>query len=277
MPKLTITALNSDVSIQDPFPSEGQLSIRILAGTTSVLEYVHFAQLQRISSTLVALEALEKIEYSIEASDQDSRAQEADLQGLPNIDFIDSPTIAVAGQTGIKMSGPAIEGFLQLFATLDLGDGSDPNAVVGVRSLLPGYEGNKYEVEVVDDGSSGFSVAVAADKITVELGGTTQTATAVAAAINAEATAKTMVFCTAGGTGASNVALQALANLAGGVGEGILLTCGGFACTITAITVGPVTEIVFDVPALTGILANYIVSLQLRANAKMYVMSVLTV
>lgn len=277
MPKLTITALTSDVNVQDPYPSEGQLALRVLAGTTSILEYIHFAQLQRMSPQLVALETARKIEYAIEVSDQDSRAQEADLEGLPNIDYIDSPTVAVAGQVGIKMYGPVIEGFRQLFAELDLGDGSDPNAVVGVRSLLPGYDGNKYEVEIVDDGISGFSVSVAADKITVELGGTTQTATAVTGAINAEATAKTMVFCTAGGTGASNVAVQALANLAGGVGSGILLTCGGFACTITAITPGTPTEIVFDVPALAPILASQIVSLQLRANAKMYVMSVPTV
>jgi len=277
MPKLTITALNSDVSIQDPFPAEGQLSVRILAGTSHVMDYVHWAQFQRIAAQLVALEAAGKLEYAVEASDLDSRAQEADLEGLPNIDYIDTPTVAVAGQVGIKMYGPVIEGFQQLFAELDLGDGSDPNAVVSVRALLPGYDGNKYEVEVVDTGGGGLTIAVAADKITVDQGGSGSDAGTVAGAINADATAKTMVFCAAGGTGLGVVAVQALANLEGGVGSGITLTCGGFPCTITAITPGTPTEIVFDVPALAPIVASQIVSLQLRANAKMYVMSVPTV
>ncbi len=275
MPKLTITALSSDVNVQDPYPSEGQLAIRVKAGTTSVLDYIHFAQLQRMSPQLVALEAAAKIEYSIEVSDQDSRAQEADLEGLPNIDYIDSPTIAVAGQTGIKMFGPVIEGYKQLFATLDLGDRvAAINSAIAIRSLLPGYDGNKYSVEVVDSGSGGLAVSVTLDKVSVNLGGATSDGTTVTAAINAEATAKTMVFATALGTGAGTVVVQAEASLEGGLGSGILITCGGFPCVITAIVTGTPTEITFDVPALSPIVATDIMSLQLRSNAKMYVLSV---
>lgn len=277
MPKLTITALASDVNIQDPYPAEGQLSLKIGAGQTKTLDFIHWAQFQRIGPQLAALEAALKLEYQVSVSPLDSRPQESDLEGLPNIDYLDQASVAVAGQVGLKLYGPVLEGYGQEFATLDLGDGSDPNAVVTVRALLPGYDGNKYSVEVVDTGGGGLAVSVAADKITVDQGGSASDATAVTGAINAHATAKTMVFCTAGGTGGGTVAVQAEANLADGVGSGIALTCGGFPCTITAITPGTPTEIVFDVPALAPIVASQIVSLQLRSNAKMYVMSVPTV
>jgi hypothetical protein len=277
MPKVTITALGTDINIQDPFPAEGQLSVKVAAGTSKTLDYVHWAQLQRIAPQMVALEGAKKLEYSIEASARDTRAQESDLEGLPNIDYVDTDTIAVAGQIGINMLGPAIEGYQQPFATLDLSDGTDPNAVVEVRSLLPGYDGNKYSVEVVDTGGGGLTVAVVADKITIDQGGSASDAGTVATAVNVDATAKTMVFCTAGGTGLGVVAAQTEANLAGGIGEGITLTCGGFPCTITTIVVGAQTRITFDVPALAPIIANQMVSLQLRSNAKMYVMSLPTV
>lgn len=277
MPKLTITALTNDVNIQDPYPAEGQLSLKVAAGQTKTIDFIHWAQFQRIGPQLEALESARKLEYQVSVSPLDSRPQESDLEGLPNIDYLEAASIAVAGASGVKMHGPILEGYGQEFATLDLGDGSDPNAVVTVRALLPGYDGNKYSVEVVDTGGGGLAISVAADKITVDQGGSGSDATTVAGAINGHGTASTMVFCTAGGTGGGTVALQDETNLTGGIGSGVTLTCGGFPCTITAITPGTPTEIVFDVPALAPIVASQIVSLQLRSNAKMYVMSVPTV
>lgn len=278
MPKLTITALNSDVNIQDPYPAEGQFSLKVAAGQTKTVDFLHWAQFQRIGPQLATLEAAHKLTYHVGVSPLDSRPQEADLEGLPNIDYLDQPTIAVAGQVGLKLYGPKLEGYGQIFATLDLGNRAiDIDAVVEVRALLPGYDGNKYSVEVVDTGGGGLTVAVAVDKITVDQGGSGSDATTVAAAINAHVTAKTMVFCSVPGTGANVVAVKTETNLAGGVGSGVTLTCGGFPCTITAITPGTPTEIVFDVPALAPIVASQIVALQLRANAKMYTLSVPTV
>ncbi|RLI85478.1 MAG: hypothetical protein DRP01_06125, partial [Archaeoglobales archaeon] len=166
MPKLIITAKDQgDVIVQDPFPAEGQLSLKIPKGTTKEL-LVTKAQHQRMKYQLGALELNGMLTYEVESEDYDTRAADADLAGLPNIDYIDSPTIAVAGQTGIEMFGPNLTADC-FFGEAVLGDAVvTPNAAIEITAVLPGYQGNEISVAVIDSGGGGLSVAVVGSAIT---------------------------------------------------------------------------------------------------------------
>ena len=277
MPKLIITAKEKgDVIVQDPFPAEGLLTLTIPKGTTKEL-VVSKGQHQRMKYQLAALELNGMLTYDVEFEDFDTRSENADLEGLPNIDYVTTNTVAVAGQTGIDMFGPNIQGENE-FASLVIGDAAYPDRSIEVTALLPGYQGNEISVEVVDTGGGGLSVAVAAKKITVDQGGSGSDATTVKAAIDGYAAAAALVTTALLGTGGDVVATQDEAYLEGGLGAGIFITCGGFPCTITAIdlTVSP-PKITFDVPALAPIVAAQMVALQLRSGAKLYTLSLPTV
>lgn len=278
MPKLIITAKDhGDVIIQDPFPAEGQLSLKIPKGTTKEI-VVTKSQHQRMKHQLGTLELNGMLTYDVEAEAYDTRAENADLEGLPNIDYIDSASVAVAGQVGINMFGPNIEG-ANLFAGIVVGDDvALPNAAIEVAALLPGYQGNDISIEVVDTGGGGLSVAVVGSKITVDLGGATSNATTVKAAIDGSGPAAALVTTALSGTGAGTVVIQAEALLTGGAGAGIFITCGGFPCTVTAIDLAVTPpKITFDVPALAPIIASQLVALQLRSGAKLYTITAPTV
>lgn len=278
MPKLIITAKDKgDVIVQDPFPAEGLKGITIPRNTTKEL-IVSKSQHQRMRYLLATLELNGMLTYDVEAEDYDTRASNADYAGLPNIDYIDTPTIAVAGQTGIEMFGPMIQGE-NLISSLVLGDAVVyPNASIQVDALLPGYQGNEISVEVIDSAGGGLSVSVVANKITIDLGGATSTATTVKAAIDGSGPAAALVTTSLPGTGAGTVVIQVEGLLEGGAGAGVFITCGGFPCTITAIdTAVTPPKITFDVPALAPIVAAQVVALQLRSAAKLYSLSVVTV
>ncbi len=278
MPKLIITAKDQgDVIVQDPFPAEGQLSLKIPKGTTKEL-LVTKAQHQRMKYQLGALELNGMLTYEVESEDYDTRAADADLAGLPNIDYIDSPTIAVAGQTGIEMFGPNLTADC-FFGEAVLGDAVvTPNAAIEITAVLPGYQGNEISVAVIDSGGGGLSVAVVGSAITVDLGGATSNATTVKAAIDGSAPAAALVTTSLPGTGAGTVVVQSETSLVGGAGAGVFITCGGFPCTITAIDLAVTPpKIVFDVPALSPIVASQLVALQLRSGAKLYTITAPTV
>lgn len=184
-----------------------------------------------------------------------------------------SASIGTIGGAGLAF---AIVGqnFLQgqSFATASLGTG---NAGLDFAAVIPGVGGNSISVEVVDSGSGGLAVAVVSNAITIDLGGATPNATAVAAAVNGDAAASLLVECTAGGTGAGTVVVEAATLLTGGLGAegrqglGVQLYVGGLAQAITAqVTDTAIAGLINDGTGLAQneVASVWVVSDEVRSN-----------
>lgn len=266
MPKLTITAKTGSVSVQDPFPADGQLVLEVPSGTTENID-VTWSQLQRLRPMLTSLEVGGFISYGVEATDLDARAEEADLAGLPYVSGMDLATTALAAGavTGAKVLGTGLLAG-QTKATCQVGNTSDANGYIDIEAILPGSESNDYSV-AIDPSLSGTgpTVAVVAGKITVSVDPATADYTAVAGAINGDAVAKTMVKATAGGTGASLATTAYDVQLTGGQGGGIALTLGGVSATITATSDA---EVVYDAD-LSGLTTGDFAAIEFRSGAKL--------
>jgi len=271
--KLTVESIEKQVTIQDPYPAEGQFGMDIPAGG-SVSASISWSTLQRIAEQLSSLEASETILWSVESESGDTRSQQSDAAGLPQIALIDFSALTAAGLTDQKMLGSNLIAN-QTFASALVGSVDTPNASFTVRTVLPGAEGNKYSVKVIDSGGvGGLAVAMDGDVLVIDFDGDTPDATTVGGAVTSAVGGTFLV--TQEGTGADAVALQDETDLEGGAGDGITLTAAGLPCTITAIdeSASP-QEITFDTPNISAIASvGDTAKIVLRSGAKISDVSV---
>lgn len=180
------------------------------------------------------------------------------------------PTVGkVTGGMALSLGGVPVtagvvgSGFLQnqAKATLTKGTGTASLAFTANR---PGTPGNAISVEIVQ-GVGSLAISVTSQKITVTLAAAGSTANAVKAAVDAHATAKTMVQVVSGGAGTVLVSAEAL--LTGGTGDGVEVKIND----IEQQVVGAVTDtaIPMVVSALTGSAAGDSVALQVKSNGVM--------
>jgi hypothetical protein len=202
-----------------------------------------------------------------------STGEVGDLRGDIESAFVKSdgrvgfPFISrVPGGMGLSLAGVPItcgvvgSGFLQgqSKATLTAGTGTSSLAFTANR---PGTPGNSISVAVVA-GSGSLSVGVVGQAITVTLAAGGSTANAVKAAVDAHATAKTLVQVVSGGTG--SVAALAATNLSGGTGAGFEVKING----IEQQVVGSLTDTALPlvVSDLTGCAATDAAILRVSSN-----------
>ncbi|RKY28733.1 MAG: hypothetical protein DRP83_00095 [Planctomycetota bacterium] len=134
MPKLIAAALINDVTIQDPFPTDDKLVISLphrAAGAppTFVETDVTRGQLERLRDQMVGLESQGLIRWSVEASDEDERADEFGYEGLPMLSWIDiaaNPLSVGGGVAGGTITGINLLGG-QVKDHVTFGDVADPN------------------------------------------------------------------------------------------------------------------------------------------------------
>jgi len=163
MPKLTVTNLTppgvtpayllADICIQDPFPAEGRLVLQIPAGATKSI-VLEMGQLQRIKPLLVAAQQAGGIQWSVEATDEDPRAEEADLMGGPVIDVVDTgttPITAGAANIGSVATGSGLlMGMVQSIRRLF--DPATPLAdYLDIQAIDPGIAGDDIGVVLIND------------------------------------------------------------------------------------------------------------------------------
>jgi hypothetical protein len=280
MLQLTVTAKNSEVVLQDPFPSDGKWSVTVLPGTTKSVA-ISWDQFQRIASQVAALELANYCTVSIESlSLGEIRGQENDLVGMPALDHIKTAaggggaSITAAGVANLWLIGDQLLG-QQTIASAILGNVLTPNARVKFYAATPGIQGNDLDVVITDDGGPGsLAITVATTHVAIELHGTAPTASALATAINTAVTgARGTVYAVAQGTGAGTVIPVALTPLTGGSGAGMSATLCGQPCTIVyayagALVTDPHT-VVIDTPDVTSIAAvGEAAVLYLRSGSK---------
>jgi len=148
--------------------------------------------------------------------------------GAPELDLYDNggtATLTAAGQATVFRGRNLTQG--QAFSHLVLG------ASLDIIAEVPGVAGNAIQVEVVDTGGAGPStVAYAAGVLTIDLVGLTPNEDAIAALINAGASAWTGILRANSGGGPA-FGVVAATNLAGGSGSGFTVTAAGEACALT--------------------------------------------
>jgi hypothetical protein len=180
------------------------------------------------------------LRWSIIADGADDRAQPEGLQGLPTLNEYQAANYSSGTPgtdkvaTGTNLLGNQVKATAQLFSgtkRLDL------------EAVVPGAPGNGISCEIITP-SATLDVSVSGTKITVRPASGGSTVSAIAAAINAHASAKLLVQATEGVAGTVTAAV-AETHLADGVGPGVSLTIGGTACAITELLTGSIT---FDPP-----------------------------
>jgi hypothetical protein len=223
--------------------------------------------LQRIAPQLRDLESsvikddignvLVGFRWSVLADGADDRAQTEGLAGLPNI--VELQAVAYDNSSGLTDAIATGTGLLgnQVKATTQLFSGAKR---LDVAAVLPGAPGNSLSAAIgTPTGTGSPAVSVVGGLVTVTPIAVGNTVAELAAAINADATAKLMVKATVGVAGSITAAVAAKA-LTGGIGAGVSLTMGGTACVIKELLTDKVT---FDAP--TGIsAASRIVPLDYR-------------
>ena len=264
MLKVTITANDSPVTIQDPRPvtqnNNEQAVVSVLENTTREM-VMQWGQLERIQGQLTALANLGLLSFVIEpvgvaGGVAEFAEQNANLDA-PSIDGVDNggAAITVAGDTFDVYGANLLGGQVQASATVaaDTALGS-----VLLEALNPGYAGNLYDFEVVDSGSGGLAVTHSTVDgrivISIDLGGsTTEDCTGVAAAINTDMAG--LVFATVVDTGSTVISTeQAVTPLTGGIGTGLTVFLAGIACVVDAIDItgAPQYKITVTSPAVGG-------------------------
>jgi len=283
MLKVTITAYDSPVTIQDPRPvtqNNNEQAVVSVAPNTTREMIMQWGQLERIQSQLTALANLSLISFVIEPVGladgvSEFAEQNANLDS-PSIDGVDNggAAITVAGDTFDIYGNKLLGGQVQASATVaaDTSAGS-----VLLESLNPGYAGNLYDFEVVDSGSGGLAVthSTVAGRIviSIDLGGSTsETCTGVGSAIDTDMAG--LVKATVVGTGSTVISTeQDVTPLTGGIGTGISVALAGFACTVDAIDISadPLHKITVTSPAVGGygLAAGDTAVLKVVSNTKM--------
>lgn len=222
--------------------------------------------LQRLTPQLQALETptyksdgttiLTGIRWAVLADDAlDDRSMPEGLAGLPSLNEFQAANYSTGGgATDAVATGTGLLGN-QLKASLQVLVGT---ARLDLEAVAPGAPGNSISFEYVTP-SSTLLVTVTGNKISVRPAAAGSTVSAIAAAINAHASAKLLVQATEGVAGTVTAAYTEK-YLSGGKGPGVSLTLNGTACVLTAVTD---TQLTFDIP--TGIsAASRIVPLEYR-------------
>ena len=278
MIKLTVTAIDHSVTLQDPRPvtqnNEEQAVISVEAGISKGIN-MQWGQFERLAKQLTDLASLGMCTFIVESADGPGYAAQADAPSNPMLDLVTGTITAAAGITGGILTGVNLMSG-QIQASLEI-NGDAGTGLITVTSLTPGFPGNLIDVEIVDSGSGGLAVTSATVSgrtvITVDLGGSSsETVTTVAAEISSVMAG--VVAAVASGTGSDAIAVpQDKAALTGGIGSGMTLTVGGAAATVTAIdlTTPTAETITFDVGAV-GV-AGDVATILLRSNEKMTIAS----
>ena len=223
---------------------------------------------QRIAEKLKALETLQwntdgdvvlvGIRWSVLASDAgDDRGMQEGLAGLPSLNEAQVANYSTGGGASDAVAtGTGLLGN-QVKATLEAANAAG-DAQVDFEAVNPGAPGNAISVVFITPAST-LQVQVSANQIEIRPAAGGSTASAIAAAVNADSNAKLLVQASEGVAGTINEDI-AEAYLDGGIGPGVSLTLGGTACVLTEVTD---TQLTFDIP--TGISTNgYIIPLEFR-------------
>ena len=283
MLKVTITANNSPVTIQDPRPvtqnNTEQAVVSVSPNTTREM-IMQWGQLERIQKQLTDLANLELLSFVIEpvgtADGVAAFAEQNESLDAPSISGVDNggAAITAAGDTfdiyGNNLLGDQVQASATIAA--DTAAGS-----VLLEALNPGYSGNLYDFEVVDSGSGGLAATHSTVDgrivMSIDLGGsTTETCTTVAGAINTDMAG--LVLATVVDTGSTVISTeQDVTPLTGGTGgTGIAVYLGGLACTVDAIDVSadPQHKVTVTSPDVTtyGLAAADTAVLKVVSNSK---------
>lgn len=279
MLKVTVTAKNSPINIQDPRPTnqtQGELvAYTIEAGQTKDI-IVQWGHVERIAQQLSDLEALGLCTFVIAGAGSKGFAEQPDGSLNPVIDFVDDGSITAVSQALVVTGHNLLAG--QTIAQVTVPGDTSAGRVV-VQSVNPGGKSNDYDIEVVNVGGAGLNVAVnvvaGRTVITVNLGGSVaETCTTVAGIINNPAKPTYgLVRATVGGAGATAIAtVRALTPFAGGAGAGMSVTLAGLPCIVVSIvtTGAPIYVLNLATPALgpLGLGAGAPLMLQIRSNSK---------
>jgi len=281
MLKLSVTAKDSPVNIQDPRPvhntGDEQASYTVQPGETKEM-VMSWNQLERIGQQIEDLETAGFISFTIEGSGGPAFTEQSDAPDVPIIDFVSKGVITQAGDlvdvTGYDLIGD--QGIAEASIEGDTDAGS-----VKVQASEPGGAGNLIDVEVVDTGGGGLAVSTAVvdgrTVITVDLGGSAgEDCDSVAAIINnAASDTYGLVFATVVGVGATAItAAQDLEPLVGGTGAGLVVTLAGLPCLVIGIDESGAPDAVILNLATPNYSALSLatgapISLQVRANGKL--------
>ncbi len=264
MLKVTITAYDSPVTVQDPRPvtqnNNEQAVVSVEPNTTREM-IMQWGQLERIQGQLTALANLNLIAFTIEpvglADGVSEFAEQSEGLDSPAIDGIDNggAAITVAGDSfdiyGANLLGGQVQADASILADTVAGS-------VLLESLNPGYAGNLYDFEVVDSGSGGLAATHSTIDgrivMSIDLGGTTtEDCDAVVVVVNADMAG--LVKATAVGVGATVVStIAAVTPLTGGIGTGVTVMLAGIACVVDAIDISgaPQYKVTVTSPALGG-------------------------
>lgn len=280
MLRITVTAKNNPVTIQDPRPvTQSNLEqgvFHIEPGTPKIMDLT-WGQVERIRTQLDALTALGFVTFTVEGSPVSAFARQADSLNNPAIDYADDSAMAPAGQALTLTGTNLLAGQTRASAAI-AGD-----TVAGHVDLFltnPGAQGNFYDVKVVDTGGSGgLTVAIATvlgrEVITIDLGGSAaETVTKIVTKINtAGQPTYGIVQAVAVGTGSTPITtVRALTAFTGGVGSGMSVTLAGIACTVVAVNIAgdPIHVLTLATPSLAGLSLSTgaPLVLELRSNGK---------
>lgn len=259
MPRLSINTVQSDVHIQDPFPAEGTLVIKVVPGTPTNTD-ISWGQLQRLRPQLTQLEIAGFITYTVGATTLDTRADESDLLGLPMVTSLDTDTKALAAGgviTGAKILGG------RLLAGQTKASSSMASGALTFEAVLPGANGNALSVEI-EDGAVEAVAGPTAGKITITLNTATSTYGSIETTVNSDPTVSLYVLATAVVPGTVAVA-EVETPLAGGIGDGMSIVVGGQVGAFTAVAD---LECTYNVD-LTTQNAGDTAILEFRSGAKM--------
>jgi len=185
----------------------------------------------------------------------------------PEIDGFDGGAILAAGGDVVIVGRHLLQG--QTFAHLVLG------ASLDIIACRPGDAGNLIEVEVIDSGLGGLTLAFAGGVLTIDQGGSGSNENTVAMAVNnAASPAYQVLRANSGGGGAVPVTAQA--PLAGGAGDGWECIVGGVDAPVlhdvgAAVSNANLAEggATVTVPALAPWVATDIVTTAIRTDGIM--------
>ncbi len=281
MLKLSVTAKDSPVNIQDPRPvhntGDEQASYTVDAGTTKEM-IMSWDQLERIGKQVEDLEALGLISFIIEGTDGPVFTEQPDNPDIPIIDYVSEGVPVQAGDLLDVFGYDLIKGQVMAEASIP---GDTVAGSVLVNACDPGGAGNLLDVVVVQTaGALSSAIAVVAGRtvVTVDLGSGFATVDCddVAGIINnATEGAYGTVFATVVGVGATLLTtVKDLVPLLGGIGGGLTVTLAGIACVVNGIDVSgaPATvKVSIATPNYTALslATGAPLSLQLRANNKL--------
>ena len=280
MLRITVTANDSPVTIQDPRPvtqhNLEQGVFHIEPGASKDLD-ISWGQVERVAPQIYALAAAGLITFVMEGTDGPSLSEQADSLSNPVVDYANDGVITAASQaleiTGQNLLAGQVMAEATVLADTDLGS-------VLVKSVDPGAQGNIYDIEVVVVLVSGTASVVintvdGREVITIDLeGSAAETCTSIAALINnAASPTYGLVQATVVDAGATAITTaKDLGPFEGGVGSGMSVSLAGLPCIVGAVDVSadPVHVLTLATPSLAALslATGAPLRLQLRSNGK---------